>query len=122
MGQKLLIICVMILILGAAQAMSAESHWPIVCDERHKILFELEEKYNEKIRWRGAVQAVTKDGGELHLVAHLFIAPNSWSFVLSPQAMGGDGLDMVCILASGKGDSVFLNPPSKSLGDTAKHQ
>jgi|TARA_R110002020_G_scaffold66793_1_gene175472 hypothetical protein len=117
MVQKFIIICFTILIVGSAQVMSAETHWPIVCDERHKIFSELEKKYHEKLRWHGVVQAITKDGGELQLVAQLLTAPDSWSFVLAPKSMGGDGLDMVCILASGKGDSFF----SKAPGLSAKH-
>mgnify|MGYP003655842176 CR=1 FL=1 len=86
------------------------SQWPVLCDNKIKVLTELENKYGEKLRWEGMVQAIKNDGTELKLVAQLFVSPNGWSFVMGPPQA-----DMVCVVASGKGGSHFLKKPGLSV-------
>lgn len=86
------------------------SQWPVLCDNKIKVLTELENKYGEKLRWEGLVQAIKNDGTELKLVAQLFVSPNGWSFVMGPPQA-----DIVCVVASGKGGSHFIRAPRSSV-------
>ena len=89
---------------------ATKTQWPVLYDSKMKIFKELKNKYGEKLRWEGIVQAIKNDGTELKLVAQLFVSQNGWSFLMGPPQA-----DMVCVVASGKGGSHFLKKPGLSV-------